>query len=143
MSVLNGLNAQFEIASWDICSSEDEITELMKYSKIDIPREYLEIIKEKTEIEICVNGEKYLRIWGAKGYVEMNEAYSIQRYIPKSLAFADDECCNVLLFLKGHDGDGIYLASLSDLSVDDMIFIADSLEAFLVKGKGIEVFNSI
>ena len=143
MSVLNRMNAQFEIVSWDSCSSEDEIAELMKYSKIDIPQEYLEIIKEKTEIEICVNGKKYLRIWGAKGCVEMNEAYSIQRYIPSSLAFADDECCNVLLFLKGHDGYGIYLASLSDLSVDDMIFIADSLEAFLVKGKGIEVFNSI
>ena len=67
MSVLNRMSAQLKIASWDICSREDEIAELMKYSKIDIPREYLEIIKEKTEIEICVNGEKYLRIWGAKG----------------------------------------------------------------------------
>ena len=69
--------------------------------KLKVPYEFLEIIRERTEIEILVNKEKYIRIWGAVGCIEMNEAYHIQKYIPNSLAIGDDECGNVVLYANG------------------------------------------
>ena len=78
------------------------INECLKDSaNIDVPIEFLDIIREKTEIEICVNNEKFIRIWGAKSCIDMNDAYNIQKYIPNSLAIGDDECSNAILYTYG------------------------------------------
>ena len=143
VSILNELSGLFKVVTSNIKSSDVEIDELIQFSKIDVPEEFIQIIKEKTELEIQVDDKKYIRIWGANGCIEMNAAYSVQKYIPNSLAIGDDECCNVILYASGHEGFGIYMASLSDLDVDEMVFIANSLEDFFVKGKGLDVFNNI
>ena len=143
MSILNKMSKLFEIATSDKKSSDTEIDELIQYSKIDVPFEFLEIIKERTEIEILVNDEKYIRIWGASGCIEMNDAYHIQKYIPDSLAIGDDECSNAVLYANGNNGFGVYMASFGDLGVDEMVYIADSLEAFFVNGDGIDIFNNV
>lgn len=143
MSILNKMSKLFEIATSDKKSSDTEIDELIQYSKIDVPFEFLEIIKERTEIEILVNDEKYIRIWGASGCIEMNDAYHIQKYIPDSLAIGDDECSNAVLYANGNNGFGVYMVSFGDLGVDEMVYIADSLEAFFVNGDGIDIFNNV
>ena len=143
VSILNELSGLFKMVTSNIKSSDVEIDELIQFSKIDVPEEFIQIIKEKTELEIQVDDKKYIRIWGANGCIEMNAAYSIQKYIPNSLAIGDDECCNVMLYASGHEGFGVYMVSLSDLDVDEMVFIANSLEDFFVKGKGLDVFNNI
>ena len=143
MSILGKMSKSFKITMSDIKSSDIEIDELIQYSKIDIPLEFLEIIKERTELEILVNGEKYIRIWGANGCIEMNDAYHIQKYIPNSLAIGDDECSNAVLYANGNNGFGVYMVSFGDLSIDEIVYIADSLEAFLVNEEGIDIFNNI
>ena len=143
MSILSKLSKLFEIITSDKKSSDTEIDELIQYSKIDVPFEFLEIIKERTEIEILVNDEKYIRIWGASGCIEMNAAYHIQKYIPDSLAIGDDECSNAVLYANGNNGFGVYMVSFGDLGVDEMVYIADSLEAFFVNGDGIDIFNNV
>ena len=143
MSILDKISDAFEIATSETQSNDAEINELIQYSKIDIPDEFLDIIKEKTEIEILVNKEKYVRLWSAKGCKEMNDAYHIQQYIPESLAIGDDECSNALLYARGNKGFGVYIVSFGDLGVDEMVFIADSLETFFVNGEGIDIFNNI
>ena len=143
VSILNELGGLFKVVTSNIKSSGVEIDELIQFSKIDVPEEFIQIIKQKTELEIQVDDKKYIRIWGANGCIEMNAAYSIQKYIPNSLAIGDDECCNVMLYASGHEGFGVYMVSLSDLDVDKMVFIANSLEDFFVKGKGLDVFNNI
>ena len=143
VSILNELSGLFKVVTSNIKSSDVEIDELIQFSKIDVPEEFIQIIKEKTELEIQVDDKKYIRIWGANGCIEMNAAYSVQKYIPNSLAIGDDECCNVILYASGHEGFGVYMVSLSDLDVDEMVFIANSLEDFFVKGKGVDVFNNI
>jgi len=143
VSILNELSGLFKVVTSNIKSSDVEIDELIQFSKIDVPEEFIQIIKEKTELEIQVDDKKYIRIWGANGCIEMNAAYSVQKYIPNSLAIGDDECCNVILYASGHEGFGVYMVSLSDLDVDEMVFIANSLEDFFVKGKGLDVFNNI
>lgn len=143
MSILSKMSKSFEIATSDIKSSDIAIDELIQYSKIDVPLEFLEIIKERTELEIWVNNEKYIRIWGANGCIEMNDAYHIQKYIPDSLAIGDDECSNAVLYANGNNGFGVYMVSFGDLGVDEMVYIADSLEAFFVNEEGIDVFNNV
>lgn len=143
VSILNELGGLFKVVTSNIKSSGVGIDELIQFSKIDVPEEFIQIIKQKTELEIQVDDKKYIRIWGANGCIEMNAAYSIQKYIPNSLAIGDDECCNVMLYASGHEGFGVYMVSLSDLDVDEMVFIANSLEDFFVKGKGLDVFNNI
>ena len=143
MSILGKMSKSFKIATSDTKSSDIEIDELIQYSKIDVPLEFLEIIKERTELEILVNGEKYIRIWGANGCIEMNDAYHIQKYIPNSLAIGDDECSNAVLYANGNNGFGVYMVSFSDLGVEEMVYIADSLEEFLVNEEGIDIFNNV
>lgn len=143
MSILSKMSKLFKIATSDTKSNDIEIDELIQYSKIDVPLEFLEIIKERTELEILVNGEKYIRIWGANGCIEMNDAYHIQKYIPNSLAIGDDECSNAVLYANGNNGFGVYMVSFGDLGVDEMVYIADSLESFFVKEKGVDTFNNV
>ena len=38
---------------------------------------------------------------------------------------------------------GIYMVSFGDLDVNEMVYIADSLEAFFVKEKGIDIYNNV
>ncbi|MBQ2744473.1 MAG: hypothetical protein IJF37_02475 [Lachnospiraceae bacterium] len=82
MSIVKELNKIFRIDASCKASREEEIDELIKFSPIKVPHEYLDLIREKTELEINVENQKYIRIWGADGCVEMNEAYYIQKYIP-------------------------------------------------------------
>lgn len=121
----------------------NEINTLIQYSSIAIPEEFIEILKEKTEIEICVNNKKYIRIWGAQGCLEMNKIYNIQKYIPKSLAIGDDECDNVVLYAYGKDGFGVYMVAFNNLDISDLTYISSSLETFFIKGEGVDVFNSV
>ena len=143
MSIFSKMSKSFELAASDVKSTDTEIDELIHYSKIDVPLEYIEIIKERTELEILVNNEKCIRIWGASGCIEMNDAYHIQKYIPDSLAIGDDECSNVVLYANGNNGFGVYMVSFGDLGVDEMIYIADSLEAFFMNEEGVDIFNNI
>lgn len=138
MSILKELNKNFRIEASCNASGENEIDKLIRFASIKIPNEYLELISEQTEIEINIQNQKYIRIWGADGCIEMNEAYFIQKYIPNSLAVGDDEGGNVILYAEGEKGFGIYIVAFNDLDVEEMVFIADSLEEILVSAKGIE-----
>ncbi len=138
MSILKELNKNFRIEASCDASGENEIDKLIRFASIKIPNEYLELISEQTEIEINIQNQKYIRIWGADGCIEMNEAYFIQKYIPNSLAVGDDEGGNVILYAEGKKGFGIYIVAFNDLDVEEMVFIADSLEEILVSAKGIE-----
>lgn len=66
MSILSKMSKSFYLATSGIKSNDNEVDELIRYSKIEVPSEFLAIIKEKTEIEILVDNEKYIRIWGGK-----------------------------------------------------------------------------
>ncbi len=143
MSILSKMSKLFEIATSVTKSRDIAIDELIRYSKIDVPLEFLEIIRERTELEILVNNEKYIRIWGANGCIEMNDAYHIQKYIPDSLAIGDDGCSNAVLYANGNNGFGVYMVSFGDLGIDGMVYIAASLEAFFVNEEGIDIFNNI
>lgn len=138
MNILECLHKCFKIATYKEASSENEIVALEKYASILVPEEYKDIVRQKTEIEILVSNEKYIRIWGASGCIEMNGAYLIQKYIPFSLAIGDDEGGNAIIYATGKSGFGLYLVAFNDLDVDEMIYISPTLRHFLTDGYGIE-----
>lgn len=60
MSILNDLSSIFRIDSFEPASLEKDIKDLMSFSQIEIPEDYLNIIREKTEVEINVGQENIL-----------------------------------------------------------------------------------
>lgn len=136
MSMLYNLNCRFQIDASICGSTDEEIRALLEYSKITVPEEFIDVIKERSEIEIQISSKKYLRIWGACGCIEMNDAYNIQKYIPSSLAIADDEGGSALLYANGQNGFGLYIVAFNDLEIDEMRFVSKTLSDLLVLGKG-------
>lgn len=142
MNILKSLSNNYRIDANKLASNDEEIKSLIEFSEIEIPEDFLEIIREKTEIEINVDGKKYMRIWGANGCIEMNEAYNIQENVPDSLAIADDEGGNALIYATGEKGFGLYVIAFNDLDVDELQYVASSLGDLLIKNIGIDVIKS-
>lgn len=138
MNILNNLNEIFRVDASNNASNEMEIAQLIDFSPINVPLEYLELIREKTEMEININDKMYIRLWGASGCIELNEAYLIQKYIPSSLAIGDNEGGDAILYAEGKNGFGIYTVAFNDLDIDEMIYISKSLVELLVYSKGVE-----
>ena len=61
MSILIRMNSALIVASSSPRSTDAEINELVRYSSFDIPEEYLDIIRESTELEICVDIREILK----------------------------------------------------------------------------------
>lgn len=100
--------------------------------------EYIEIVRQVTNVEINVCNEMYIRIWDPTDCIEMNEAYYIQKYIPYSLAIGDDEGGKVLIYASGKEGFGVYLVDLGNLDIQDSIKLTVSLKLLLKNGIGID-----
>lgn len=118
MNILSNMNSKFIIEAYDRASTELEVKEMIETSPIVIPKEYIEIIKEKSEVEISICGEKIFRIWGALGCIEMNEVHCIQEYLPDVWAIGDDEGEFLIVYSSGINGTGIYAVLFSDLEED-------------------------
>jgi hypothetical protein len=136
--LISTINVEFTIASSQPPSSEKAITSLQAFSEINVPTDYLDFIRQVTEVELQVSKQMYIRIWGAAGCLELNEAYHIQKYIPNSLAIGDNEGGSALVYLTGTNGFGLYIIGFGDLDANEAVFITTSLEDLLVRNIGID-----
>lgn len=139
MDILANLDSSFRIDANEDAASQDEIAELKEFSTIPVPEDYLCVVRKMTEVEILVNGEKYIRIWSPHGCIEMNEAHEVQDCIPNSLAIGDDEGGAAFILMTGEKGLGLYLSDFGDLDVEEAKYVSESLESLLTKGVGVEV----
>lgn len=136
MGILDNLNARFQIGALSSGSTQSEIENLISVSNRAIPNDYIELIGEATEIEILVDNEQYFRIWGPSGCIEFDEAYLIQKYLPGSFAFGDDEGGSMLIILDGNEGEGIYKVGFGDLDLEGCKFVARNIRSLLIDGIG-------
>lgn len=141
MNIIDKLNSRFRIINSQNPACLDEINDLKEFSLIDIPSEYLELIEEKTDIEMRIDNEVYMCIWGAEGCVDMNDSMEVQECLPKSLAIGSDGGSAILAYLFGEKGFGLYLIWEGDLDTDSSVKIANNLNEFLVEGLGIDIFR--
>ncbi|MGN0632907.1 MAG: SMI1/KNR4 family protein [Oscillospiraceae bacterium] len=137
------LSSSYRIVAKKSPSSDIDIKSLDNFSTIEIPKDYIQLIKEATEIELFLCEQKYIRIWGAKGCIEMNLAYMIQKWIPSSLAIGDDGDGNAFIYAFGSCGFGLYLVAFNDLEIEEMKYISNSLSSLLKNDIGIlSILNS-
>jgi len=139
MYILKDLHSSLKIDANESSASLEDIAALKEFSSITVPTDYLNVIREMTEVEILINGDRYFRIWSPAGCIEMNEEYQVQSYIPESLAIGDDEGGGALILMTGKQGFGIYKVGFGDLCVEDAEFVSETLEGLLTKGLGIDV----
>lgn len=142
MSILDKVTNMYSVDVKKPPATEDEIIQLKVFSSIEVPLEYIELVREATEVEINVKNEMYMRIWSPIGCIEMNEAYFVQKYLPKSLAIGDDEGGGTLIYLHGKEGFELYLCRFSDLDMDEAIMVASSLTELLVNNVGVDIVMS-
>lgn len=143
MNILDNISSVYTIDARKPPSKEEEIKELQDFSTIDIPTDYIEIIQQASDIEFNINNQMYIRIWGALGCIEMNEAYEVQKYLPNSLAIGDDEGGGVLIYLQGKDGFGIYYNRFADLDIEEAVKVAPTLTELLINNIGVDILLEI
>lgn len=80
-----------------------------------------------------------MRIWGPVRAREMNDAYRIQKHLPRSIAVGDDEGGRVLILMSGANGFGLYLVGLGELDVEEAQYLAPSLSDFLIRETGVNL----
>ncbi len=139
--MLAEISKRFRLDGQRPASSADEIAALRSASPVELPDDYVALIQEGTELEFAIDNRDYIRIWGASGCVEMNQAYDIGTSIPSSLAVGDNEGGAALIHVTKVDRPGIYLVSFGCLDIEEAKFIAPSLRALLIDEVGIEIFT--
>lgn len=142
MSLLDELTT-FSILYKEDSSNEEDILSLKKFSPIDVPDEYLEVIREAANIEMAAKVKGYdcdaiARIWSAEHCIGMNKAYEFQDQIPGCLAIGDNTGSGVLFYLNGQNGFGVYIASWGNFDYEDAVRVSPSLRSLLVNHVGIE-----
>ncbi|ELY2798519.1 SMI1/KNR4 family protein [Cronobacter dublinensis] len=134
------LNKIFRLDAYTEASEKKDIDALKNHFKgVSIPEDYLNFINQMSEAEILVLDEVYLRIWGAKGCLEINKEHHVQKYIPKSFAIGDDEGGQIIFYAEGNNGYGLYKVGFGNLDINDAEFIAPSLRSLLIDGVGAEI----
>ena len=144
MNILDNLNEQYEIVLSEPASSEEEIQKLIEFSEITVPEEYLNILRQQSEITILVKNCKYkiyIAIRGAAVCIDMNKSLEIQKWIPDSLAFADNGGGIALMYATGLEGFGVYAADFSTIDIKDAVYLSESLERLLIHAEGIDIMR--
>jgi hypothetical protein len=126
---------------------EEQIKTLEKTATIPLPEEYLQFIRDMGQVLMTVKDEKllaqhekHLHINDAFESVRMVQDYSFEDYIPGSIVIGDDEWGGVLIYLVKDGQLGVYMVENGGLDIDETVYIAPSLEAFLTQDVGVDAF---
>lgn len=114
---------------------------LVKRKYVSVPQDYIDLVSQATDLEIETDSGKYIRIWGPRGSLEMDEGYEISNIIPSAFPIGDDGGGRVLFYATGPHGFGLYLVGFGNLDIDDAIWVAPTLEALLCNSDGVGAFN--
>jgi len=144
MSIISHFSSRLKLAASLPPSSNEEIEALLHFSPIDVPTDYLDLIKQGSQMEIGADlgdeGYWFIRIYGAARAIEMNKAYKVQQHLKQALAIGDNEGGDMLLLTSDAKPPGIYRIPMSCISdMDDATYIADNLTELLVQGKNLEL----
>jgi hypothetical protein len=139
--ILSAISKRFSIDAADPPASEAELDKLREYARtlgLELPSDYLSLLRQVTEVEIAVDGKGYIRFWAPAGVPEMNAAHDLQKYMPSAIAVGDDEGGKVFVYMNGGRGPGLYRTSFADPDPNEAVFVASSLVALLSNEEGID-----
>lgn len=141
MSLFNSLDARFELAAGNGPALDVDVERLVHFARshgCELPEDYKTMLRERTEVELVVEGVGCIRFWAPDGVFEMDEAYEFSDSVPNAVAIGDDEGGMALLLMHGEAGFGLYRLSLSDRDPAEAVFVAPSLDALLRNGVGVD-----
>ncbi len=121
--MLTSLNKEFKILARQPAATRSQLVQLNAHFP-SIPREYLDLAGEATELELQHQQGQYLRIWGPDGCIEMDNGYGISQRIVGAIPIGDDGGGKVILYMDGKEGFGLYHVGYGDLDAEDAVFTA-------------------
>jgi hypothetical protein len=140
-SMLQRLSPRFSVRDAAHAASSSGIVALeglFEAAGFPMPDDYRSLLREATDIELAVDGDHFLRVWGPEQALDRNAGHLIQRYF-RGVAFADDEGTRVYVLTDGASGPGVYRTWFGDLDPTEALFIARGVEALLVGGEGADL----
>ena len=138
--MINKLNQNIKILNIGPSSELSNINSISKELNFKLPQDYIVFLQQKNDFEFSI-ADVYIRIWGADGYIELNEAYDVAKQLPNSLAIGDDNSGGFIIYLSGKKGFGLYYYRMADLDINEAVKISNGLSDLLVNGEGIDVLN--
>jgi hypothetical protein len=136
---MESIHRSFRVLAIQPPASFEQIVSLQCRFRLP-PEDYLKLVSRATEIELQHERGQYVRIWGPAGCIDMDEGYGITERILGAFPVGDDGGGNVLLYMCGNCGPGLYLVGYGDLNAEDATFVAPNLTDFLCDAVGVEVF---
>lgn len=154
MDILKNLNPRLTLKADEVIpGGEEDIKKVLSESKIQLPEDYIEFLKQISGGEFGVsfqvdNDCQEIWIWSAGFALEkrdefyapfLGEASYLDDVFQNAWFIGDDVGDLVYCYGKGKDGIGIYRTTAGVLEYDEMTDkIADTLTDLLVKGVGID-----
>jgi hypothetical protein len=137
--MLNKVNSSYKLLAKGPPATQEQIDAAVTHFGT-LPQEFIDLVREATDVELQHQNGQYVRIWGPVGCVDMDEANEIRKYIPESFPIGDDGGGHVIFYGKGDSGEGLYHVGFGNLGMEDAVWIANTLGCFLVHAKGVETF---
>lgn len=137
--MIDSIDRRIRILAMDHAADENQIIRFQRHFE-SAAEEYIELIREATEIELYHEGGQYIRIWGPIGCIDMDVGYGIRESIPYAVPIGDDGGGRFIFFHGNTKNTDIYYLGYGNLDVDDAIYVAPSLRDFLTKAIGFDKF---
>ena len=137
--MLSKIHLSYKLLAKGLPASQEQINAAVTHFG-SLPQEYVDLVREATEIEVQQQNRQYIRIWGPLGCIEMDEGYGIRQRIPDAIPVGDDGGGHILFYAHGGQGYGLYHVGYGTLDRNDAIWIAATLYDLLTDAKGIESF---
>src|SRR6185369_7258959 len=87
--MLSSLHSSFRVLASLPAASSEQVS-LVKSQYPAMPFEYLNLVRQATEIELEHHSGKYIRIWAPSGCFDMDSGYDISNRIAGAIPIGDD-----------------------------------------------------
>jgi hypothetical protein len=127
----------------DYRAPEGNVVEIVQFRNLfnrDIP-DYFQFALESEEIEFQHTGGNCFRIWGPAEAIKEYDSSEFQQWFPDAIPIGDDMGSDVIIYLPGLQGFGLYHCDWSVRDVRHSVWIARSLTDFLTRAVGVETFD--
>ena len=121
------LHSEVRLVRWQPGATQNEIDDLRKRFPA-LPEDVAVILAEATELEIGYRN-RYLRLYGPIGCMEIDEAYRISEQIPGAITLGDNGGGEAIVY---HPKLGLCRVAYGSLDENTMVKIAESITDLLI-----------
>lgn len=124
-------NSKFQIQTSKIPSNCENLKKLKNFSPIRVPDDYVEILSLFGELIFIFSENTSIKIYNDLECIEKNSFFKIQNFIPKSLAIGEINSKQILIYMKGKLGFGIYLIDFDNYNIENIQKISTDIKSLI------------